>query len=211
MKRFSDAFLAVTVMVFIISAAVIITLEFRPLYYWDIKNLNIAEESGYTEEEIRENYDVLIDYNVSPFQKKLQFPSLPMSEAGEIHFREVKEIFQIFLKLFIGSGILVLVGAAVKHRKKEFAYLKWASVITIAIPAVVGVMVGVFWEKTFVLFHNIMFDNDYWLFDPETDPVINILPDEFFMHCAVMIIAIAAIGAAVCFGLWKRKSRKTGS
>ena len=29
------------------------------------------------------------------------------------------------------------------------------------------------------------FDNDYWLFNSKTDPVIKILPDEFFMHCGI--------------------------
>ena len=37
-------------------------------------------------------------------------------------------------------------------------------------------------EGSFVLFHKTMFNNDYWIFDPNLDPVINILPEEFFFH-----------------------------
>ena len=47
----------------LICLAVVITLNFRPLYYFDIGYFNLVERTGYTEEIIRENYDVLIDYN----------------------------------------------------------------------------------------------------------------------------------------------------
>ena len=42
---------------FIISASVTITLNFRPLYYHDISSLQIEETSGFSKKVIRENYD----------------------------------------------------------------------------------------------------------------------------------------------------------
>lgn len=41
-------------------------------------------------------------------------------------------------------------------------------------------MTAVNWEAVFIMFHKIMFRNDYWLFDEALDPVITILPDTFF-------------------------------
>ena len=182
MKKISNACMAVAVMVFIISAAVILTLCCKKLYYHDIKALNIVEMSGYSEEEIKCNYDALIKYNLSPFQKKLNFPTLPMSEKGEIHFREVKNIFQLFWKMLLISAGILVTGGYIKNKKQDYLYLKWASVITIVIPAIIGIMVALYWEKTFVWFHEIVFDNDYWIFDSTTDPVINILPDTFLLR-----------------------------
>lgn len=48
------------------------------------------------------------------------------------------------------------------------------------------------------MFHKIMFRNDYWLFDEALDPVIKILPDAFFFHCAVMIILLILFGSLLC-------------
>ena len=31
--------------------------------------------------------------------------------------------------------------------------------------------------------HKILFNNDDWLFDYETDPIIYLLPEEFFLTC----------------------------
>ena len=64
---------------FLISFSVMVVLNFRPLYYFDIGYLNISQTSGYSEEEIRENYDALIDYNNFWGPDRLEFPTLAMS------------------------------------------------------------------------------------------------------------------------------------
>ena len=43
--------------IFIIAASVVITLNFRPLYYWEMEQMELAERTAYTEQQIRENYD----------------------------------------------------------------------------------------------------------------------------------------------------------
>ena len=40
-----------------------------------------------------------------------------------------------------------------------------------------------------------VFSNDYWLFDPAADPVILILPDGYFLQCAVLILVLVFIGS----------------
>ena len=57
----AQAGLALVLTLTIIGISVVGTLAFRPLYYHDVEALGIAEYSGYSEEEIRENYDALIE------------------------------------------------------------------------------------------------------------------------------------------------------
>ncbi|MHB8131340.1 MAG: lipoprotein intramolecular transacylase Lit, partial [Mobilitalea sp.] len=49
--------------------------------------------------------------------------------------------------------------------------------------------------------------NDYWLFDPSTDPVITILPDTFFLHCALLIILIVLVFSIIFLVtyFWKKQ------
>ena len=208
MKKQSILFqslLALLLTLTIISVSVVGTLAFRPLYYLDVQALRIPETSGYSEEEIRENYDALIDYNLSFGKEELRLPSLPMSEQGRIHFEEVKEIFNLFKYMALGGVILSAAGIWRMHRKKEFLYLKLTAILAVALPAVLGLFVAVNWDWAFVAFHQIAFDNDYWIFDPSVDPVINILPDTFFMHCALLILAGVVLGSAVCGGIYRKK------
>lgn len=206
-KKIYHTLLSLVLTLTIISVSVVITLAFRPLYYLDVKALDIPAQSGYTEEEIRENYDVLIDYNLSMGKERLEFPSLAMSEPGRIHFEEVKVIFNLFEYLALGGVILSGLGIAFCARRKEFLYLKLASILAVALPAVLGIFVALNWDWAFVAFHHLAFDNDYWLFDPLTDPVITILPDTFFLHCALMILGCVVLGSVVCGAVYRKKRK----
>lgn len=182
-----------------IGLAVVVTLNFRPLYYYDMEHLHIPETSGYSEEMIRENYDILIDYNSMFYQGELQFNGLAMSEGGRIHFQEVKDIFTGFQKMFLADLVICAILFLYFMKRKSWGFLKLSGIITIVIPLVIGGLIAMNWEWCFVTFHHIAFDNDYWIFDYTTDPVINILPDTFFMHCAIMILAIVLFCAVVSF------------
>ncbi|MDO5411556.1 MAG: TIGR01906 family membrane protein [Lachnospiraceae bacterium] len=198
---------SVLLMLLFISFSVVVTLNFRQLYYFDMDYLDIPAASGLEKSVVRENYDALIDYNSMFYRGELEFPTLPMSESGKIHFEEVKDIFVGFQKLFI-ADLLVCAVLLVWHiRKKSFAFLKLAGSVTVLIPAVLGVLIALNWDWCFVTFHHLAFDNDYWIFDAATDPVITILPDSFFMHCALMILGIVLFCAALCFVAGKIQKR----
>lgn len=185
-------------MILFISGAVVLTLNCRQLYYFDVDYLDIADHSGLSEEVIRRNYDVLIDYNSIFSHEELQFPDFPMSEGGRIHFLEVKRIF-VGLQYVLILDLFLCVALLVRHiRRKSWAFLKLTGAVTILVPLVLGALIALNWKWVFVTFHQLVFDNDYWLFDPAEDPVINILPDAFFMHCALMILGLVVFCAGIC-------------
>ena len=209
MKIFRNTVTAIALMLFIISAAVTITLNFRPLFYFDIDYLDIEAQSGFSKEDIRKNYDALIDYNSMLNHDTLEFPTLPMSEGGRIHFEEVKQIFVAIEYIFIASGIIGLAFLLLLICKfKEFLFLKLASILTIAIPAVLAILISINWEAAFVTFHHIFFNNDYWLFYPDKDPVILMLPDEFFFHCAARILILVILGSLISFMIYRILRKK---
>lgn len=201
---------SVSMAICLISLAVILTLNFRPLYYMDMKIMNLSEQTGYSESEIMENYDALIEYNSVFYRGNLEFPTLSMSEAGEIHFEEVKEIFVFFQAVLFPVTLLLSLFFVWNLRKEKPLYLKWASGLMVGIPAVLGLLIAVNWDRFFVLFHKIMFDNDYWIFDPDTDPIIDLLPDAYFMHCAIMILALVVLFSVLAFMKYKGIKIKYG-
>lgn len=209
MKRFkfTDLLIGIIFTLLFISVAVVITINFRPLYYMDIDLLTIDESSGFDKTIIKENYDALIDYSSPFFQGELIFPSLAASESGLFHFVEVKNIFTAFYILgafTLALGIIIIVQ---KARNKDFTYLLVSAITAIVLPTLLGLFMSLDFDRTFYLFHKLFFNNDYWIFDPETDPVITILPDTFFMHCAIMIILLVLLFSIVFLILyfWKRK------
>ena len=203
----SNILLSLILTLTIISLAVILTLACKPLYYLDIHALHIPETTGYTISEIKANYDAVINYSLSFGNAPLEFPTFPMSEGGRIHFEEVKNIFNLFKYVAIFGTLASAAGILWMRRKQSSGYLKLTAILTVALPAVIGTAVALNWDWAFVTFHEIAFNNDYWLFDSATDPVINILPDAYFLHCAIMILVLVILGSIIC-GLSYRQIQK---
>ena len=195
-----DIFLATMLMLFIISLAIVFTVFFKQLYYLDINYLGIDLTSGMSVETIKKNYDVLIAYQSIFYRGTLNLPDFVMSTNGRIHFEEVKRIFVGIEYLCVITLILSCFLIKRKIRSRNIDFLRSASIITVLLPVIVGILCAFNWDAAFTLFHEIMFRNDYWIFDEATDPVIMILPDAFFLHCAVMIILLILIGSLFCMG-----------
>jgi integral membrane protein (TIGR01906 family) len=201
-------FLSIIISLTIIAAAVKFTLNFKPLYHLDIKLLNIAETSGYGVDEIKANYDALIGYLRTSYKGELNFPTFEMSEQGRIHFVDVKNIF-VFLDYLIVVGLFIsVVGILISLGKRSFSYLKGSALSLILLPLLLAAPFAVNFDATFTAFHKLFFRNDYWIFDPKTDPVINILPQEFFLHSALLILAIVTLSSGILYMLYKRAAKK---
>ena len=110
MKRLLNIFISFSLAIFIISSSVILGLKCKSLYYYDVKNLNISSMSGFSENEIKLNYDYLIDYNLNKNVGEFNLPTIKYSEEGKIHFEEVRNIFQMIKKVFYISGVISILG-----------------------------------------------------------------------------------------------------
>ncbi|WP_296882812.1 MULTISPECIES: TIGR01906 family membrane protein [unclassified Thomasclavelia] len=204
----NDIFLAIMLMIFIISFAVVFTVFFKPLYYFDINYLNIDQISGLDAETIKENYRILINYQSIFYQGTLNLPDFVMSDSGRIHFEEVKRIFEAIQVMMVISGLISIPMTIKKIKEKEYRFLRLTGLITIIVPTVLGFLAALDFERAFVLFHQIVFRNDYWIFDYRTDPVITILPETFFMHCFMLIVVIVCLLAIICLGYYRYQQKK---
>lgn len=194
---------------FFISLGLITAIQWRGLYYYDMNALNIPETSGYSEEIIRENYDALIDYCSPFFHGDLSFPTLPASAEGLQHFAEVKVIFVAFYYLLVISLVLLILVLYFGFKQRNYKMLRTSAATTIILPVLVGAACAINFDRAFTIFHKIFFRNNYWLFDPATDPVIDLLPSEFFLHCAIVIIVIVLLGGLLQYLIYHILRKRT--
>lgn len=185
----------------IITLSVVLILNFRPLYRHDMKTQNLSQLYSVSEDEIIKNYDALIDYNSLFYRGELRFPTLPMSHEGKIHFQEVKQIFDLLQLLLLLSVPAFLLMAIHAVKKRQLTFLLLIPCITGTVAAVVLLLALLDWQFFFTAFHRLVFQNDYWLFDPDTDPIINFLPDSFFFHCLAGILLCMAVLLGLCLFL----------
>ena len=190
MKRLINILISFSLAIFIISGSVILGLRCKSLYYYDVKKLNISEMSGFTEEEIKQNYDYLIDYNLNKNVEEFHLPTIKYSKEGKIHFEEVRNIFQVVKKVFYISGLISVLGIILSIKNKNIKFLNTASIMTILLPIITAIPLMINFNYFFIKFHEAVFSNDYWIFDPNIDPVINMLPQDVFFHIGIFILAI---------------------
>ena len=206
MKRLTAAIAALTLAIFIVTFSVVAVLNFRPAYYLQIPKI-AAENPKYTQETIRTNYDILIDYQNPLGPDKLVLDGIPMSENGEFHFYEVRLIFN---KVFWAMTITFILSIAFFigfKRKKSLGYMKWSGLLTVLLPFLLAIPFILDFSTAFVVFHELAFSNDFWLFDPAVDPIINILPEWFFMQEAFLIIGLILILAILQLVIGFRKGK----
>ena len=76
----------------------------------------------------------------------------------------------------------------------------------------VGALAALDFDRAFVAFHALFFPGkDNWLFDPAQDQIINILPQEFFRSCAILILGLLTAGCAalIAFDLTRKRGRES--
>jgi len=154
------------------------------------------------------NYRAVMRF-LSPFSNApFSLPTLPFSASGAQHFADCKPLFNgVYLLGAIGlAGFAVLLFALRKQNKR--VYWLTSGITTLAAPLALLLYMAVDFDRVFTLFHKVFFNNDLWLFDPQTDPIIKIMPESFFMHCAVLIVSCVLLAAAAQIVLSIRGKRR---
>ncbi|WP_223902975.1 TIGR01906 family membrane protein [Lactobacillus laiwuensis] len=138
--------------------------------------------------QVMSNYDQLMWYLIWPFKRKLRMSNLPTSSMAAGHFADVKKLFVLAIIAFLCCLIILF---WCQRRNKKFLRLNkvWA-LLFLLLPVAMLPFALTNFDNFFITFHHLFFaGSNTWLFDPVTDPIINVLTEGFFASC----FAIAGI------------------
>lgn len=177
----------------LLTLAITLTINARWLYRFDVDYLNLLDYTSLSNKELMHNFDQLMGYLNFPWIETLEMTNFPVSASGAFHFYEVKKLFllnYVLLVITIVPSFFYL-----RHLVKQRRL--WTMIqpfrIVIGIPIVLVFLMAVNFDRFFVLFHGIFFNNDAWIFNPATDPIINVLPETFFLHCFILFFVLLEI------------------
>lgn len=205
---------AVATALWVLTCSIAVPLLVRPFYALHITSLQLEESTGLTREQILEAYDDVMDYCLG-LREDFAAGVLPFSADGAAHFADVQKLFLLDLWV-LGISTLVLLILWLVRRRTGLRLLRpaqrgpafWGCVGLGAAFLVVGALAATDFDRAFTVFHTLFFPGkDNWIFSPATDPVILILPQEFFRNCALLILGVLLALCALLIGLDFRKRK----
>lgn len=194
-----------------ISIVTILVMNMNFIYKLMINKLHLSNVSGVNKENIMIDYRTIIYYLQNPFIKDLQLDNFDMSQYGYIHFYEVKRIFVSLIIISFIFIVILLATLIFTYKYKKIDKIDIAKVFNKSFNILITFIITIFiaiklnFSKAFTIFHKILFRNDYWLLDPNIDPIIKVLPEEVFFTYGVVIISIISI-IAITGKIFCRKS-----
>ena len=234
MNAKSKKALNITLTVVFIIALVLFMLTFciglpiycRFFYYIQIKTLNLpAQAAKYgikaDYNDIKTAYDGILDFCTLP-NRPFKSGIFKMTESGISHFADCKVLFDLNLAGMLVSGAITLALVLLNRFKVitlirpmgHRAYLL-SAIIALALPLIIGALAALNFDKAFEIFHAIFFPGKTnWTFDYYYDQIITVMPQEFFMNCAILIgVALVVFAAALIAAdivLWRKEKNTDG-
>ena len=178
---------------FLLSLAILLTIYLAWLLYpQEISWLNLITCVHLQPQTIQHNFNVLMDYLTNPLSQVLEMPDFPSSASGIHHFAVVKGLFHLAQGVAVVTLPLFYLFWKQVIQKGFLPLYRRGLLIILSLPLVLG-LIGIFigFDQFFTLFHQILFvGDDTWLFDPAKDPVILILPEDFFLHAFLLFFCL---------------------
>lgn len=188
---------ALAVTVFLITGSIYLAVNIKSNYYKDIDSLSLEHTSGLSKESIKNNYDTLIYYINHTNPPTISLPNFTCSKEGLIHFKEVKELFLKDKLLCFLSLYMILCCIFTMKKYGDFSFLLYGIWSCYIIFAFIFILSLIKFQHIFTIFHTILFSNKYWLFSPVKDPIIEILPAEYFFNEFISVISYCLILSSI--------------
>ena len=200
-------------LLFLLSLAILVTIYLAwILYPFEISWLNLTNRVHLKSDTIQYNLHILMDYLTNPFNQVLEMPDFPSSESGLHHFAVVKGLFHLAQGVAIVTLPIFYLFWKQVIQKGFLSLYRRGLLIMLSLPLVLGLVgVSIGFEQFFTLFHQILFvGDDTWLFDPAKDPVILILPEDFFLHAFLLFFCLYELLFGFVYLLsWKKLPKIT--
>lgn len=229
-KQYKPLNIALTVL--FIAALVVLILTFsiglpiycRFFYYIQIKTLGLEEKTGWDYATIKEAYDEVLDFCTLP-GRPFGTGKLKWTEEEAAHFADCKALFSLNFWALLCSAIItaaitllhcfkVITLCKPLKRRAYFLAAVIAAALFITVIAVVGIACAIDFDKAFETFHSVFFPGkDNWEFNQYTEEIINVMPEEFFINCAILIgVSLIAIPSALIAAdiILTRRERNAG-
>lgn len=187
--RATEFFYQTMTLLWIITFCIAFTINFRPLYWWFVEHEQLASLLDLSSVTLKQMYQTLLAYLNYPWISKLSL-DISISYDAMRHFEDVKRLFLINYSLLFITTVPTWYYLTNLIKQKKVWILRQKIVLCLYVLSVILVCLVLDFERFFVFFHKLLFTEQNWIFDPQIDPIILVLPSDFFLACFVLFIVL---------------------
>ena len=204
----SSLFYIILLPIFFISVNVIYITNSDWLYSYGWNRNQIENSTGLSIDQLNSGSDHIKSY----FNNDEEYLNLIIIEDGIkyslynekeiLHMKDVKHLIKLTQNTIIFSGLFILAYYLVtiftaKSLRKSIEQIRRSSKIsaysTVGFLAFVGLLASINFTWLFRQFHFISFSNDLWQLNPNTDYLIAMFPQRFFLETTIFIGVLTII------------------
>ena len=204
----SSLFYIILLPIFFISVNVIYVTNSDWLYSYGWNRNQIENSTGLSIDQLNSGSDQIKSY----FNNDEEYLNLIIIEDGIkyslynekeiLHMKDVKHLIKLTQNTIIFSGLFILAYYLVtiftaKSLRKSIEQIRRSSKIsaysTVGFLAFFGLLASINFTWLFRQFHFISFSNDLWQLNPNTDYLIAMFPQRFFLETTIFIGVLTII------------------
>lgn len=181
-----------------------------PFYRWQYERLGVADTVQMEKDELMRVTVELLDYMRNRRDSIADIRAVVAGEErwffSEIEIKHMVDVLHLYdiafrirnIAFFVLLGLVL--GMVLLKYKILFVLSRCCREVLVGFLLLTAMLVGVIainFERAFDIFHQIFFNNDYWILDPRVDLLINMVPIYFFIHISIFIAALILLSSLI--------------
>ncbi len=179
-----------------------------------------AAWTGFTPEQLAAvTNPILVDLVIGPPDFDVTLDGVPvLKEAERAHMRDVRGVFFGFFVVaavaaVVLAGLFVAARGSVA-RQRFWRRLRTTGLVVVGVTIVGGIAGLLFFDSAFIAFHEVFFPGGNYLFNPETDKLVQLFPEQFWVESSIaagiLVIGLALVLARVAGRRAERLASRAG-
>ncbi len=184
------------------------------LYHYSFDEYDAEAATGISRSELDRAADKLVRYfnnddeSIRIFVQEDDRRVALFNERESSHLTDVKNLFRTVFRVQEASlafalvfVVAVFIWAAEAPLRLLARILLQASLLTLGLLALFGVLALVGFDELFLRFHLVAFTNDLWNLNPDTDHLIQMFPRDFWFDATMLVAGLTAVEAVLLASL----------
>jgi len=177
----------------IISGSLNFIVRSSLIYDYNISTYSIEKRTSLSLEKIKE---INLEIRSYFFNEKELLDIDIYSDKEILHMKDVKSVMNFIFDLGKILSIVFCILAFVLYsyfRIYIYKLIFYSLSLFLSILMFLGTSFLLFFQELFIIFHEIAFNNDLWILNPNEDYLLMMYPEDFFRDVAILILVTSFI------------------